>query len=137
MRVTLDTNILVSGTFWNGPSFSVPRKVYSGEIELVLSEALIEEYNNTVNSDEIMEKTLNKKLAINNIIKDVVLNSIIVKPKERVEAVIDDPSDNKVLECALEGGAEYVITKDKHLLKLKEFRGIRIMGPEEFLKILK
>ena len=47
------------------------------------------------------------------------------------------PNDNKVLECAKDGKADYIITSDNHLLRLKEFEGIKIVSPGEFLKIQK
>ena len=51
-------------------------------------------------------------------------------------AVCRDPDDNMVLECALEGHAQYIVSGDKDLLELKEFRGIRIVRAAEFLNLL-
>lgn len=53
-----------------------------------------------------------------------------------LDAVPDDPDDNMVLECAIEGRAQYIITGDKHLLVLKKFRHIQIVSANDFLKIL-
>ena len=47
----------------------------------------------------------------------------------------DDPDDNRVLECAIESSSDYIVTYDKHLLKLKEYKGIKIMKHEEILKV--
>jgi len=58
-------------------------------------------------------------------------------PKRKVNVVKQDPDDNKFIEAALEGEADYIVTQDRHLLKLKEFEGIKIVTPEEFLRILK
>ncbi len=60
----------------------------------------------------------------------------VIEPKQKVEVVKEDPDDDKVIECAIESGSEYILTYDKHLLKLKEFRGIKIITPDEFDKIL-
>ena len=62
--------------------------------------------------------------------------SIFVKPKKRIQIVKDDPDDDKFIEAAVEGRAKYIISQDKHLLRIKEFEGIKIMKPEEFLTIL-
>jgi predicted nucleic acid-binding protein len=48
----------------------------------------------------------------------------------------DDPEDNKFLEVAIDGNADFIISQDKHLLNLKEFQGIRIIKPEEAFKIM-
>ncbi len=61
----------------------------------------------------------------------------IVSPSTTINVIKDHPPDNKVLEGAIEARADYIITYDaKHLLKLKEFKEIKIVSPEEFLRIL-
>jgi len=65
----------------------------------------------------------------------IVRNSIIVEPKERINIVKDDQKDNIFIETAVAGNVDYIISQDSHLLKLKEFRGIKIITPEEFNKI--
>ncbi|MFC1682415.1 putative toxin-antitoxin system toxin component, PIN family [Nanoarchaeota archaeon] len=136
MKVTTDTNVLVSGTFWRGDSARIIGLIDRGEIEIVLSEELIEEYEDVINREEIMDKVERKNLILNKSVQKIIKNSTIVEPKQKLEIVKEDPDDNMILECALEGNVDYVITNDKHLLKLKEFQGIKIVRPEEFLKLI-
>ncbi len=58
-----------------------------------------------------------------------------VKPTQKVFKVKEDPDDNKFLECALEGKADYLITSDRHLLELGEFSKTKICKPTQFLKL--
>jgi putative PIN family toxin of toxin-antitoxin system len=67
----------------------------------------------------------------NDIIKTVFAFVRLVEPRERVDVIKDDPDDNKILECAVASKSEYVVTYDNHLLSLKEFRGVKIVKPEE------
>jgi len=67
----------------------------------------------------------------------ILEKSELAVPKRKVNVVKQDPDDNKFIEAALEGEADYIVTQDRHLLKLKEFEGIKIVTPEEFLRILK
>ena len=60
----------------------------------------------------------------------------LIDPKTKINVIQDDPDDNIVLECAFEGKADYIISGDPHLLKLKEFKGIKIVKPNEFLNIV-
>ena len=70
--------------------------------------------------------------------EDIVLEkSILVIPKRKVNVVKDDSDDNKFIEAALEGNADYIISQDRHLLDIKEFEGIKMVTPKEFLRILK
>ena len=62
--------------------------------------------------------------------------SLIVVPTEEVDIIKNDPDDNKFIEAALEGKAEYIVSQDKHLLLVKEYQGIKIIHPEDFLKLL-
>ena len=73
--------------------------------------------------DQFVERQVNLLLAY----------SEIIEPKIKANAVPEDPKDNMVIECALSAGADYIITGDNHLLKLKEFKGIKILTPKEFL----
>ena len=67
----------------------------------------------------------------------IVRNSIIVEPREKINIVKDDPKDDIFIETAVAGNVDYIVSQDNHLLKLKEFRGIKIITPEEFNALLK
>ncbi len=136
MKITTDTNVLVSSIFWPGDSFRIIEKVENGEIELVLSEEIIEELVNVLNYEEIQNKIKNKNLEIRKTIEEIVAISTIVEPKKKLKVIKEDPEDNKILECALEGKVNCIITKDNHLLKLKEYESIKILTPEDFLNEL-
>ena len=71
-----------------------------------------------------------------NIIKTVLQFLTLVTPNQKVDVIKEDPDDNKIIECAIEGKADCIITNDNHLLKIREYAGIRILTPSEFLKIL-
>jgi uncharacterized protein len=58
-----------------------------------------------------------------------------VVPSEQIEVITSDPTDNRILECAVASGSEYLVTGDHHLLELGRFAGIEIMKPANFLEI--
>lgn len=112
-------------------------KIDKKEVKSITSKKIIAEYDKVINSDEIIEKIQYKKLILSKVAKKVIMNSEIVKPKVKLNIVKEDKDDNKILECAKEGKVDYIITQDKHLLKLKSFEGIKILKPDEFLKRIK
>ncbi|RLE06552.1 hypothetical protein DRZ78_04515, partial [Candidatus Aerophobetes bacterium] len=60
-----------------------------------------------------------------------------VQPKTKISAIKQKEDDNRILECGVEGKAQYIISGDKrHLLPLKEYQGIKIISPAQFLKII-
>ncbi len=137
MKITVDTNVLISSTFWAGCSDIILKKAENKEIELLISKEILEEFSRVLNYEEIQQKIKNKNLEMRRTIEKIISISTIIEPIKKLNIVKDDPDDNKILECAFEGKVKYIISQDNHLLKLKEFEGIKIVSPEEFLNILK
>ncbi|MGH2403528.1 MAG: putative toxin-antitoxin system toxin component, PIN family [bacterium] len=128
MRVVLDTNVLVSGTVFGGPPGELITLAGEGDIELVLSPALLDEFRGVLRtrfhgSDRALFRT-------ETLLRD---HSVVVEPAERITAVPDDPDDNRILEAALEGRADLIVSGDHHLLSLKQFSGIPIVTPRQAL----
>lgn len=135
MRVTLDTNVLVSGTFWTGDSFRILNLIDKNKLKNVTSREIIKEYYKVINSDEIIDKVKDKKLRMLKIAHKVINNSEIIEPSVKINTIKEDPDDNKILECAKAGNADYIISNDSHLLKIKAFENIPILTPVQFIKI--
>lgn len=133
MKITIDTNVLISSTFWFGDSNKILEKVENQEVELVLSREIIEEFSKVLEYKEIKDKIKNKNLEMKRTIEKIISLSTLVEPTSKFNVIKDDPSDNIILECAVEGKVDFMVTQDKDLLRLKEFKGIRIITPEEFL----
>src|SRR3989338_6108796 len=132
-RITVDTNVLVSATFWYGTSYKIIELVEQGKVELVLSDAIIQEFSAVLEYDVIKKKIVNKKLLMLRAVEKLVLMSKIVVPAIKIAVVKEDPDDDKVLECAIAGNVDYLISKDNHLLKIVKYGKIKIVSPEEFL----
>ena len=135
MRITIDTNILVSSTFWSGDSDKILKMAENEEIELVLSEEITSEFSKVLMYDEIQNKVKNKNLEIRRSVEKIISFSTMVEPKQKLE-VVEDPDDNIILECAVEGNVDYIVSNDNHLLKLGEYGGIKIVRPGEFLEVV-
>ena len=133
MRVVLDTNVFISGIFWSGNYCSqLIDKWKNKEIELVSSLDIIKELVETLRNFKIpMPESMIEEW------RNVLLNnSVIIEPSTKIDAVKEDPEDNKFLETAVDGKANFIVSQDKHLLNLKEYRGIKIVKPEEAVNLL-
>ncbi len=131
MEITVDTNFLVSATQWD---YSVAHKLLTKLIEknacIFTTKDVLQEFS------EVLERDFQySSEEIAKIVEKVVAFVILFETKSKIYVVKDDPDDNKILECAVDSNSEYIITYDQHLLKLKEFQGIKIVKPEEFLEI--
>ena len=130
MKVTVDTNFLISATQWD---YSVAHKLLK---RIILSDAKIFTTQDILNETvEVLERDFEySKNEATNIIKKILLFAKLIEPKQKINVIKDDPDDNKVIECAVESFSNYIITYDRHLLKLKEYKGIKIVKPEEIFK---
>jgi putative PIN family toxin of toxin-antitoxin system len=132
VRVVLDTNILISAfVFPGGAPEDVFRSVLEGRIELVTSPPLLAEFGRVLSSKFGWEPSMAEQAVA------LVANvGSVVRPKVKVEDVAEDPDDDRVLEAALEGQAEVIVSGDRHLLRLRIWRGVKIVKAASFLRSL-
>ena len=133
MTVVFDTNVVASASFWRGPPFDCLRAWSERRCEVAVSPALLAEYHET-----ILELKLEYPTRIFVPWAELLTESaILVFPSDRATGATPDPDDEMILECAQAAEANAIVGGDKkHLLKLREFRGIPIISPGEFLRLL-
>ena len=78
MKITLDTNVLISATFWHGDSDKIIEKVEKKDIELILSKDIIEEFARVLKYKEIQEKVKNKNLEMKRTVEKIISISKII-----------------------------------------------------------
>ncbi len=131
IKVVIDTNIFVSAHITPG---KVIQKIIDewveGKFTLVISKLILEEIIEVFRSKEIDLEKIRKLLNL------ISQKAVLVEPKTKIDVVKDDPEDNKFLECAVKGNAEYIVSGDKHLLLLKQFKNIQIIEPKKFTELL-
>jgi uncharacterized protein len=130
-RIVLDTNVLVSALGWKGSPHVVFRRCVDGLYQLFISPVLIREAARVLSYPKlgITEFDRDEFLAL------VAEMAIIIEPEFTLDLVSADPSDNRILECALAGNCQYVVTGDKHLLELSSVAGIQVVTPDAFLAL--
>ena len=131
MKVVFDTNVVASASFWRGAPFDCLAAWAQGRCEAVVSPALLAEYH------EILEEL---RLDYPDRVPVEWVNALtdaatLVFPTDRASGATADPDDEMILECALAAEADYLVSGDKkHLLALRQFRGILIISPADFLR---
>lgn len=128
MKVVFDTNILVSAlVFPGGRGEEALRRIVEERDQLLISKPILEELLRVLGSKFSRDPEELAHIA-------VFLSELAVtaKPRRRLQVVKDEP-DNRILECALTGRAEVIVTGDHALLALGEYRGVRIMTLRQYL----
>ena len=130
ITVVFDTNILFSATGWRGNPFQCVENARSGKVQAVTCPDLIEEL-----AGKLKERLHFSPDQIAETLADYLGFLKVIQIPRLLHAVPRDPEDDMVLECAVEGRAQYIVSGDNDLLVLKEFRGIQIVRASDFLKV--
>jgi putative PIN family toxin of toxin-antitoxin system len=138
MIVVLDTNVIISSVLSSkGSPAEIIRRWESDEFEIATSPALLEELERAFSYDRISKRFKEPEERIEALLKGLRAVATLVDPGFNLQVIKDDPDDDRVLECALEAGASYIISGDMHLLRLKEYQGIMVLPPEDFIALLR
>jgi hypothetical protein len=129
MRVVLDTNVLVSAFVYGGNPRRIVELVVSGELEMSLSEPLLQELQDVLLRAQF---DMNPQL-VRTVLSEISAMAQSVVPRKHHSLIKEDPSDNLVLDCAVEAGADYIVSGDRHLLRLKKCGKAKIVNPQQFL----
>jgi len=131
-NVVLDTNIFVSSVFWEkGNPHKIIEKAIEGKIQVFISQEILEELEKVLKRDfdessDFIEDQIN-------LIKSY---TEIIETTHHLDIVKEDPADNIIFECALSCNADFIVSGDNHLLKIKSYNNIKVLNPSDFLKIL-
>jgi uncharacterized protein len=138
MRVTLDTNVLVSAFISKrGHSADVLDLIVTfDEITLILSNAILEEFMDVMGRKEVAARFDYSKTDITRFEASIRDVAEIVAVRSSLKAVREDPDDDIVVNTAIDGRADYIVSGDRHLRELKRFQEVRIVSPRAFLTIL-
>ena len=137
MKVVLDTNVWLSGIFWEGEASKIIEKAEKREVQIIISSEILSEIATVLNRESKFHNYIsNLKLDIENLLRAILSISTLIETKTKLEVIKSDPKDNIILEAAVDGKVACLISYDNHLLNMIEFRGVKIISPKEFLKLL-
>lgn len=137
MKLVVDTNTLISGSLWRGPSARLLDAIGQGKAELVLTPELLAEFADVTSRPKFVERILAKGTTAQNLVRKLAEEVTIVSPALLpLPPELRDPKDLPVLACAVAARADAIVSGDKDLLTLGSFQSIPIMNAVEALKRL-
>jgi putative PIN family toxin of toxin-antitoxin system len=128
LKVVIDTNVFVSGVFFSGPPYQILKAWQSGELELAVSQEILDEYQRV---GKILERD-RPGIDISPILNFVVEHASVYQPARLKQPVCEDPDDDKFISCALASRSNVIVSGDKHLLKVSGYQGIEVLKPRQF-----
>jgi putative PIN family toxin of toxin-antitoxin system len=132
-RIVLDTNVLISAILFGGSPREALKLVISGTVDCSLSLAILDELRDVLRRPKF---SFSPEQAFN-VLEELHAVCDIISPMVKINAITEDPDDDRILECAVEAKSAFIISGDRHLLDIAEFRGIKILTPTAYLKMVK
>ena len=133
LRAAKDTNVYFSAfTHPLGPPFRIWQKAVNRNFVLLVSPAILHEVAHVLR--DVLQWQEAEIVAQ---LKLVAKVAEIISPTIHLRVIAEDPTDDRILECALAGGAELIVSGDRHLRKLKSFRNIGTVQPSDLLRTLR
>ena len=134
LKVVLDANVWVSALLWGGKPAEVIKAAETGKARLFVSEEIVREISRVLNYPKLRNVYEAEGLAREELVEEVLKVVKLFTVTRRVKVVVGHPADDKFIECALEAKADYIVSGDKHLLKVSGFKGIEVSKPREFIE---
>jgi len=122
IKVVFDTNILFSGTGWRGSPFYCLQLARQGKVTVLVCREILAEYHEKLQTKLGMTPTQATRAAA-----EILSFSTLIEISGSLQVVLDDPDDDKVIECAVTGKATYIVSGDHHLLDMNEYNSIPIV----------
>ena len=138
LRAVLDANVIISALIQpKGASGQILIRFLDGNsFELIVSPTILSELRRALSYPKVRKYIKSSDEDLDLWVASIELIAQPVDGKIRIQAVAEDPDDNKYIEAAVEGLAQFVVTGDKHLLSLKFYENIRIVTPRVFRQLL-
>ncbi len=137
LRAVLDVGQYVSATVrGNGHPTQILARWSEGEFELHVSIPILNDLQRVLGYPHLRKRHQWNDDEIDLLVVSLARAAQLTKGELEVNAVKDDPTDNKILACAKEGQVNYIVSSDEHLTTMENFEGIPIVKPRRFLEIL-
>jgi len=138
MRIVLDANVFVSGFI---SERGAPAKILAywkeEKLDVVVSPAILQELERVLHYPRLQERYCLPEEDIQRFLRLLRRQAVEVEPSEKLFVITRDPTDDRYSECALAGEATVIVSGDRHLLDIGEYRGIQILSPAGFLAFLR
>ncbi len=135
-KIVLDTNVWVSALLWGDKPAEIVKAAEEGRVTIFVSEQIIGEITQVLDYPKL--KTVHQELGLRNsdLIESILKITKFVQVTEKIQVVKEHQADDKFIECASAAKARYLVSGDKHLLKIGSYKGTQIISVSDFLKAL-
>ena len=131
MKVVIDTNVLISGLYFGGVPAQVLTAWTDGRVLLVVSPDILHEYRRV--GLELAKGRASLIAALDALLAIVAVHAAVVNAPPLAAPVSEDPDDDQFLAAAVASGAVFIVSGDKHLLRVSGWNGVSVLKPRQFV----
>jgi putative PIN family toxin of toxin-antitoxin system len=135
MRVVLDTNTVISAVFWGGFPGRIVELAKTNAISICTSRPLLDELMDVLSRKKFLARFNLIASTPSKVLADYAALAEVVSVPNVPSVVADDPDDDEVIACAVTAKANYIISGDRHLLKIGNYDDIFIVNANQFIDI--
>jgi putative PIN family toxin of toxin-antitoxin system len=136
LKVVLDANVWISALLWGGKPAEIAKAAEKGQFVIFLSEEIAGEISQVLAYPRIAKVYQAAGLRREDLVEAVLKIGKFVQVTRKAHVVVEHPADDKFIECALAANAEYIVSGDKHLLKVGSYKKPQILSVNEFLQVI-
>jgi len=138
LKAVIDTIVMVSVAFAvHGLAKQLRDMIAYGRFVLVTSKPVLKELFEVLHYPHIVKRFSPSKEDINAFIAMIIEMALIVEGLYEISGISDDPNDDMFIACAMEGDAQYIVSRDPHLRNIKHYHGIQIIDATTFIEKIK
>lgn len=135
IKAVIDTSVMLSVAF---PKADLARElrdmIADGSFTLVTSKEIMAELYRVIHYPRILKQFKPSKEDIDEFIGMIMEKALIVRGSYSTNKLVDDPTDNIFLACAIEAKADYIVSRDPHIRNLKHFHGVKVIDVKAFVE---
>jgi len=121
---------------WGGWPADILKTAEEGIITVVVSEDIVEEVNRALAYHKLKEIYQEAGVSREELVETMLRIGEVVEVETKLDVIKEDPSHDKFLECAAESNADYIVSGDEHLLKIRRYKKSKITSARQFIRLL-
>ncbi len=135
--VVLDSNVWISAIIFGGKPAKLVSLAEQDAVVIALSDDIVREIRRILGYEKLRSVYAQAGTKRTELIGKILSIAHLVKPRKRVDVIKDDPSDDRVIECALAAKASHIVSGNEHLLRVGSYAGIVVISVKDFLREMK
>ncbi len=133
MRVVVDTNVMISAVLWLGTPHRIIELAERNRLVICMTQAMLDELREVLSRQKFKSHLEMRRTSTEEILSALIPLIELYAPTKLTNLRLSDPDDEMFVACAVSANADYIVSGDDHLLRMKQYGKIKILNPSSFV----